>query len=45
MDLSSRPALPLDPETRARLTTDYRADLLELQTLIDRGLSDWVGTA
>lgn len=33
---------PLDPETRARLTIDYREDILKLQDLIGRDLSSWL---
>jgi hypothetical protein len=36
---------PLDPETRARLTADYREDILKLQNLIGRDLSHWLKAA
>jgi hypothetical protein len=35
------PPPPLDPEIRARLTEDYREDILKLQDLIGRDLSHW----
>jgi hypothetical protein len=36
------PPPPLDPEIRARLTEDYREDILKLQDLIGRDLSHWL---
>jgi len=36
------PPPPLDPEIRARLTADYREDILKLQDLIGRDLSHWL---
>ena len=36
------PPPPLDPETRARLTEEYREDILKLQDLIGRDLSHWL---
>jgi hypothetical protein len=38
------PPPPLDPETRARLTEEYREDILKLQVLIGRDLSHWLKT-
>ena len=38
------PPPPLDPEIRARLTADYREDILRLQDLIGRDLSHWLRT-
>jgi hypothetical protein len=38
------PPPPLDPEIRARLTADYREDILKLQDLIGRDLSHWLRT-
>jgi hypothetical protein len=38
------PPPPLDPEIRARLTADYREDILKLQDLIGRDLSHWLKT-
>ena len=38
------PPPPLDPEIRARLTAEYREDILKLQDLIGRDLSHWVRT-
>lgn len=39
------PAPPLDPETRRRLTLEYRDDILKLQDLIGRDLSHWLATS
>ena len=36
------PPAPLDAETRARLTEDYREDIVQLQDLIGRDLSHWL---
>ena len=36
------PPPPLEPATRARLTANYREDILKLQTLIQRDLSGWL---
>jgi hypothetical protein len=36
------PPPPLGPDTRARLTEDYREDILKLQDLIGRDLSHWL---
>lgn len=36
------PPPPIDPEIRARLTADYREDILKLQDLIGRDLSQWL---
>jgi hypothetical protein len=36
------PPPPLDPETRARLTEEYREDILKLQDLIGHDLSHWL---
>lgn len=36
------PPPPLDPEIRARLTADYREDILKLQDLIGRDLAHWL---
>lgn len=33
---------PLPPEVRRELAQDYREDILQLQDLIDRDLSDWL---
>ena len=38
------PPPPLDPDIRARLTADYRGDILKLQDLIGRDLSHWLKT-
>lgn len=38
------PPPPLDPELRSRLTTCYREDILRLQDLIGRDLSNWLKT-
>jgi hypothetical protein len=38
------PPPPLDPKLRARLTADYREDILKLQELIQRDLSGWLKT-
>ena len=38
------PPTPLDPELRARLTEEYREDILKLQDLIGRDLSHWLKT-
>jgi hypothetical protein len=38
------PSPPLDPELRARLTEEYREDILKLQDLIGRDLSHWLKT-
>jgi hypothetical protein len=38
------PPPPLDPETRARLTEEYREDILKLQDLIGHDLSHWLTT-
>ena len=36
------PPPPLDPEIRARLTADYREDILKLEGLIQRDLTHWL---
>lgn len=40
--LNLAPPPPLHPETRSRLTADYREDILQLQGLIGRDLSHWL---
>lgn len=39
---NTQPKPTLDPETRQKLVTVYREDILKLQDLIDRDLSGWL---